>query len=104
MSYNHQFGNGGGIISYGLSFTQIPIISRNLIEENYTNAEQKLELAQPEYMYSSIMDYHGKVNGDWHGLGLYDNAAMRRFKPEDFYDDSFMKELEQSGFIASLYQ
>jgi hypothetical protein len=29
---------------------------------------------------------------------------MRRFKAEDFYDDSFMKELEASGFIDNLYK
>jgi len=37
-------------------------------------------------------------------MELYDSAAMRRFKPEDFYDDSFMKELDESGFIDSLYR
>ena len=29
------------------------------------------------YRYSSIMDYHGTVYGDWQGLGIYDKAAMR---------------------------
>jgi hypothetical protein len=29
---------------------------------------------------------------------------MRRFKAEDFYDDTFMKELDQSGFIDNLYK
>jgi hypothetical protein len=29
---------------------------------------------------------------------------MRRNKPEDFYDDSFIRELEESGFIDSLYE
>ena len=37
-------------------------------------------------------------------MELYDSAAMRRFKVEDFYDDSFMKELDESGFIDSLYR
>lgn len=37
-------------------------------------------------------------------MELYDSNAMRRYKPEDFYDDSFMKELDQSGFLDSLYQ
>mgnify|MGYP006271139125 CR=1 FL=1 len=38
--------------------------------------EGKLEARQPEYKYSSIMDYHGRVNGDFHGLGKYDAAAI----------------------------
>ncbi|HWP85924.1 MAG TPA: hypothetical protein VNN17_12075, partial [Terriglobia bacterium] len=44
------------------------------------------------------------VEGIKNAMTLYDSAAMRRFKPEDFYDDSFMKELEASGFIDSLYR
>jgi len=33
----------------------------------------------------------------------YDSNEMRRYKPEDFYDDSLMRELDESGFIDSLY-
>jgi len=44
------------------------------------------------------------VEGIKNAMKLYDSASMRRFKAEDFYDDSFMKELDQSGFIDSLYK
>jgi NitT/TauT family transport system substrate-binding protein len=44
------------------------------------------------------------VDGIKRVMELYNNAAMRRFKPEDFYDDSFMKELDTSGFIDNLYK
>lgn len=37
-------------------------------------------------------------------MELYDSNAMRRYKPEDFYDDSFMKKLDASGFIDRLYK
>jgi hypothetical protein len=30
-----------------------------------------------EFQYSSVMDYPGNHNGDWHGLGAYDRAAIR---------------------------
>ncbi|MCB9681409.1 MAG: zinc-dependent metalloprotease [Alphaproteobacteria bacterium] len=30
-----------------------------------------------EYQYSSVMDYHGNRNGDWHGLGRWDHAAIK---------------------------
>ena len=43
------------------------------------------------------------VDGIKKTMELYDSAQMRRFKPEDFYDDSFMKELDESGFIDRLY-
>lgn len=44
------------------------------------------------------------VEGIKRAMKLYDSAAMRRFRPEDFYDDSFMRELDQSGFIDALYK
>jgi hypothetical protein len=37
-------------------------------------------------------------------MQLYNTHEMRKHKPEDFYDDSFVKELDQSGFIDSLYK
>ena len=37
-------------------------------------------------------------------MELYDSNAMRMFTPEDFYDDSLIRELDESGFIDSLYE
>ena len=37
-------------------------------------------------------------------MELYDSNEMRRHKPEDFYDDSVVRELIESGFINKLYQ
>ena len=37
-------------------------------------------------------------------MQLYDSAAMRRYKPEDFYDSSYIRELDESGFLDKLYQ
>lgn len=36
-------------------------------------------------------------------MELYDSNEMRRFSPDDFYDDSFLKGIDQSGFIDSQY-
>jgi ABC-type nitrate/sulfonate/bicarbonate transport system substrate-binding protein len=44
------------------------------------------------------------VDGIKRVMELYDSAAMRRFKAEDFYDSSFIKELDDSGFIDNLYK
>jgi len=30
-----------------------------------------------EFQYSSVMDYGGAINSDWHGLGHYDHAAVK---------------------------
>lgn len=35
---------------------------------------------------------------------MYDSNEMRKFKPTDFYDDSLIRELDESGFIDSFYQ
>jgi ABC-type nitrate/sulfonate/bicarbonate transport system substrate-binding protein len=43
------------------------------------------------------------VEGIKKTLELYDSNEARRYKPEDFYDDSLMKELDASGFIDALY-
>jgi hypothetical protein len=37
-------------------------------------------------------------------MELYDSNEMRKYKPEDFYDDSFIRELDESGYIDSLYE
>lgn len=37
-------------------------------------------------------------------MELYNYHEMRKHKPEDFYDDSFVRELDQSGYIDSLYK
>jgi ABC-type nitrate/sulfonate/bicarbonate transport system substrate-binding protein len=37
-------------------------------------------------------------------MELFDSNEMRKYKPQDFYDDSLLKEIDQSGFIDRLYQ
>jgi ABC-type nitrate/sulfonate/bicarbonate transport system substrate-binding protein len=37
-------------------------------------------------------------------MELFDSNEMRRYKPTDFYDDSILKEIDQSGFIDNLYR
>jgi ABC-type nitrate/sulfonate/bicarbonate transport system substrate-binding protein len=44
------------------------------------------------------------VDGVKKTMELYDSLAMRRHKPADFYDDRFVRELDESGFIDSLYK
>ena len=44
------------------------------------------------------------VEGIKKTMELYDSNEMRKYKLEDFYDDSLMRELDESGFIDSLYE
>jgi ABC-type nitrate/sulfonate/bicarbonate transport system substrate-binding protein len=63
---------------------------------------------QQELLYRDMTKLPRKpypnVEGIKKVMELYDSAGMRMHKPEDFYDDSFMKELDQSGFIDGLYR
>lgn len=63
---------------------------------------------QQQVIYNGAVEMPRKpypsLEGIKNAMSLYDGAAMRRFKAEDFYDDSFMKELDQSGFIDALYR
>jgi len=63
---------------------------------------------QQEFLYKDMVKLPQKpypnVAGIRKAMELYDSNEMRRHKPEDFYDDRFVKELDQSGFIDSLYR
>ncbi len=37
-------------------------------------------------------------------MEVYDSNEMRRHTPHDFYDDSLMRELDESGFLDRLYK
>lgn len=36
-------------------------------------------------------------------MECFDSPEMAKHKPEDFYDDSLVRELDQGGFIDKLY-
>ena len=43
------------------------------------------------------------VEGIKKTMELFDSNEMRRYNSEDFYDNSLMREIDESGFIDSLY-
>ena len=59
-------------------------------------------------IYADIVKLPSKpypaVDGIKKVMELYNYHEMRRHKPEDFYDDSFVRELDESGYIDSLYR
>jgi ABC-type nitrate/sulfonate/bicarbonate transport system substrate-binding protein len=61
-----------------------------------------------ERMYREIEEIPRKpypaVEGIRVTLAFYDSPEMRKYKPEDFYDASFMTELDRSGFLDQLYR
>ena len=36
-------------------------------------------------------------------MEVYDSHEMRKYEPEDFYDDRILRELDQSGFVQQTY-
>ena len=64
-------------------------------EKQQANYEAAVEIPRKPYP---------AVDGIKKTMELYDSHEMRKYKPEDFYDDSFIRELDQSGYIDSLYE
>ncbi|TMA10945.1 MAG: hypothetical protein E6J89_09175 [Deltaproteobacteria bacterium] len=60
-----------------------------------------------EHFYREVSNLPRKpypsVEGIKKVMESYDYHEMRKYKPEDFYDDSFIRELDQSKFIDRLY-
>ena len=44
------------------------------------------------------------VQGFKDSFVLFDSPELRKYKPSDFYDESFMKELERDGFVDTAYR
>lgn len=64
---------------------------------------KKQEMIFAPYAYFPRKPYPA-VAGIKLAMELYDSHEMRKHKLEDFYDDSFVKEMDRSGYIDSLYK
>ena len=60
-----------------------------------------------EHFYREVSNLPRKpypsVDGIKKVMEIYNTHEMHRYKPEDFYNDSFVRELDKGGFIDSLY-
>ncbi len=69
---------------------------------NITNPEHQ------KIFYDGTADMERKpypsVEGIKTIMKLYDSREMRKHQPEEFYDDSVMREIDGSGFIDGLYR
>lgn len=61
-----------------------------------------------EYFYEGTQRVPRKpyppVEGIKRVMKVYDSHEMRKYSAEHFYDDSFVRKLDESGYIDSLYQ
>ena len=64
--------------------------------------------AQQENMYKTVeatpMKPYPSVSGIKQVMALYTYRELKKSKPEDFYDASFITELDKSGYIDSVYK
>ena len=85
-------------------YHQQPDLAVEAIERWYSTDDE--EFAQTIYARGAWLPrkpypcYEGYVKT----MELYDSNEMRRYKPTDFYDDSLIREIDESGFIDALYK
>ena len=87
----------------------IALVKRN--KQAAFNATAKwYNVADPEkqeHFYREISNLPRKpypsVEGIKKVMEIYNYHEMRKYQPEDFYDDSFVRQLDQSRYIDSLY-
>jgi len=80
-----------------LEFNLAQLYDRNALTEAQAEGNMR------GYQYSSIMDYHARFNGDWAGIGKYDEAAVLfayTFGTYEDYDESHDGELlQRPGYV-----
>ena len=87
----------------------IALVKRN--KQAAFNAMAKwYNVADPEkqeHFYREISNLPRKpypsIEGIKKVMEIYNYHEMRKYQPEDFYDDSFVRQLDQSRYIDSLY-
>lgn len=61
-----------------------------------------------EHFYAEVEKLPSKpyppIEGIRKAMSIYDSHEMRRYTPDHFYDDRFVRELDESGYIDALYR
>ena len=77
----------------------------------YRSIAKWYNITNPEYqkiIYNGTRDMervpYPSVEGVKTVMKLYDSMEMRKHRPEEFYDDSILRELDKNGFVESLYK
>ena len=65
------------------------------------------EPEKQEYFYREVVNLPRKpypsIEGIKKVMEIYNYHEMQKYKPEDFYDDTFIRQLDQSKYIDGLY-
>lgn len=85
-------------------FHQQPQIAREIIAKWYGVTDPEAVRIIYEQGASIPRVPYPCYDGIEKGMQVRDSNEMRRYKPTDFYDDSLLREIDASGFIAALYK
>jgi len=83
LGLRHNFEGSTDALNYPKKFWEYKVAlsgdGKKYMPVDLWARETKLQEEQGirSYQYSSIMDYGGKFNDQWHGVGLYDKAAIK---------------------------
>ena len=77
MGLRHNFAGSTDAWNYDDQYWKLRAAGRVAPRHVDPETPEELNAQIREFQYSSIMDYPGEANGDWHGLGRYDHAAIR---------------------------
>jgi len=86
-----------------------------IIKQDRAKAEQTMikwygmkDAEARRLFYTELLKMEEKPYPPYEGIKmimrLYDGVEMRKYTPEFFYDDTIVRELDESGFIDSLYK
>ncbi len=79
-------------------------VASNAMAKWYDVKDPKLQ----DYFYKKVSLLPSKPYPPYEGLKkmvvFFDNPEMRKHKLEDYYNDSFVRQLDQSGYIDGLYK
>jgi ABC-type nitrate/sulfonate/bicarbonate transport system substrate-binding protein len=84
---------------------------KNDKEATFRTLKKWFQMTDPElleFFYAEAAKLPSKPYPAYEGLKrvmeVYDSHEMRKYTVERFYDDSFIRELDESGYIDSLYR
>lgn len=96
------------------AFVKSGIEAISILKQDRAKAEQTMikwyGMKNPEaraLFYTELLKVEEKPYPPYEGIKmimrLYDGLEMRKYTPEFFYDDTIVRELDESGYIDSLY-
>lgn len=97
--------------SFVKSAVEAIALIKNDKQAAFRTLDKWYQLSEPEiqeYFYREAKKLPRKPYPPYAGIkkvmDIYDSHEMRKYSAEHFYDDSFIRELDESGYIDSLYE